>query len=95
MRTTTTKIKQEFSIKAPATARVLLAGDFTDWQKNAIPLKPHGNGLWKITTTLSPGIHHCRFLMDADWQDDRECILRLPNSFGTQNAGRVVSSPTP
>jgi len=90
MKTTTQKINQQFTFKAPAAGTVLLAGDFTGWQKNAIPLKPRGDGLWQVTTSLSPGTHHYRFIVDGEWRDDPDCVVRVPNPFGTANAIRVV-----
>ena len=91
MKTTKEKVRQEFSFKAPGAQSVLLAGDFTGWQDRAIPLQPQGDGLWKITTTLEPGTHHYRFLVNGDWQDDPACTVRVPNAYGTLNAVRVVS----
>jgi 1,4-alpha-glucan branching enzyme len=74
-----------FSFKAPAAHTVLLAGDFTHWLQNAIPLKKATNGVWKVTTSLAPGTYHYRFVVDGEWSDDPDCKLRVNNPFGGQN----------
>ncbi len=81
-----TKHKQTFSFSAPGAQSVLLAGDFTHWQQEAMPLHKQPNGVWKTTTWLAPGTYHYRFLVDGEWQDDPDCTLRVRNPFGTEDA---------
>ena len=69
---------------------VLLVGDFTHWQQSPIPMRKKG-GIWQTTVPLEPGAHHYRFLVDGEWRDDPECIVRLLNPFGSENSVRVVS----
>ena len=88
---TTTKSQQEFSFSAPAALSVMLVGDFTHWQKNPISMKREKDGIWRATVPLDPGTHHYRFLVDGAWQDDPECVLRVPNPYGGHNAVRMVS----
>jgi 1,4-alpha-glucan branching enzyme len=85
MHTTAIKQKQTFSFKAPAAQSVLLAGDFTHWTKNPIPLRKQPDGVWRTTASLMPGTHHYRFVVDGEWRDDPECKVRVQNPFGTQN----------
>ena len=85
MNATTLTQKQTFSFKAPEARNVLLAGDFTRWLTNPIPLHKQSNGVWTATTSLSPGTYHYRFLVDGEWRDDLECKLRVHNPFGTEN----------
>jgi 1,4-alpha-glucan branching enzyme len=80
-----TRQRQKFSFTAPAAHSVLLAGDFTHWQKQPIPLHKEAGGVWKATTLLEPGTHHYRFIVDGEWRDDPDCTLRVQNPFGTQN----------
>jgi 1,4-alpha-glucan branching enzyme len=86
----TTATKQVFSYRAPTAMSVMLAGDFTHWQAEAIPMKRGQNGLWKVSVNLSPGIHHYRFIVDGHWLDDPECELRVPNPYGGHNSVRTV-----
>jgi 1,4-alpha-glucan branching enzyme len=89
----TTRLKQTFSIKAPTAQTVLLAGDFTHWLKNAIPLQKQQDGIWTTTASLTPGAHFYKFVVDGEWKDDPECKLRVQNPFGTQNAVIQVEPP--
>ena len=84
------KVKQVFSFNAPTAMSVLLAGDFTHWQKEAIPMQRQKDGLWKASVTLEPGTYHYRFLVDGQWHDDPECELQVPNPYGGNNAVRTV-----
>jgi 1,4-alpha-glucan branching enzyme len=70
---------------------VMLVGDFTQWQENAIPMRKGRNGTWSVTIELQPGKHHYRFLVDGEWQDDPSCTLRVANPYGGQNMVREVS----
>ena len=80
-----------FSIAAPEAKVVSLAGDFTNWAKSPIPLKKLQSGLWAATVPLDPGTYQYRLLVDGEWQDDPQCLNRVPNSFGTQNCVRQVN----
>jgi 1,4-alpha-glucan branching enzyme len=81
---------QTFRFKAPTAKKVLLAGDFTDWQKRAIPMQKGNDGVWTATIGLAPGSHHYLFIVDGQWRDDPECPLRVPNPHGGQNMVRKV-----
>jgi len=88
------EVEQTFSIRAPGARSVHLAGDFTNWQQGAIPMKPASNGLWSVSVALPAGNYQYRFLVDGEWRDDPECGQRAPNPFGSQNMVRIVS-PVP
>ena len=83
--------KQTFTITAPGAMSVLLAGDFTHWQEQAIPMRQQKGGLWKASVELAPGTYHYRFLVDGQWRDDPECTLWAANPFGTQDAVRQIA----
>ena len=83
--------KQSFHYKAPAAATVLLVGDFTNWQHQAVPMKKGKDGVWSASFELRSGQYHYRFIVDNEWKDDPECTLRVPNPFGGENMVRHVS----
>jgi 1,4-alpha-glucan branching enzyme len=83
--------KQTFSITAPGATSVLLAGDFTHWQEQAIPMRQQSGGVWKATVELPPGKYHYRFIVDGQWRDDPDCPLRVQNTYGGENAVRQVA----
>ena len=77
--------EQTFQFTAPQARSVLLAGDFTQWQKQPIPLKKDAKGVWSAAVALPPGRHTYRFIVDGEWRDDPKCTLRVPNPFGGQD----------
>jgi 5'-AMP-activated protein kinase regulatory beta subunit len=93
MKTNHAKQKQTFTFNAPAALRVLLVGDFTQWQKNPIPLEKQPNGTWRATVPLETGTYRYRFLVDGEWCDDPNCTLRVPNPFGSRDALLTVAPP--
>jgi 1,4-alpha-glucan branching enzyme len=82
---------QTFRIKAPEARSVLLAGDFTQWQRRAIPLHKEKGGVWETSVELQPGKHTYRFVVDGEWHDDPECTVRVPNPFGGQDMVREAA----
>ena len=82
---------QTFSLTAPGALRVMLVGDFTQWQEKPISMTKQEGGIWTVTVELPPGTHHYRFLVDGQWRDDPECTLRVPNPYGGENSARAVS----
>jgi 1,4-alpha-glucan branching enzyme len=87
---TKTLRKSTFRLVNSDARQVLLAGDFTDWQKGAIPMKSSGNGLWTATVSLSPGAHSYLFIVDGEWCEDPECGLSIANPYGGSNMVRQV-----
>lgn len=84
------KSKIVFSIYAPEANSVKIAGNFTDWEQNAIELKKYKNGNWKTTVSLEPGRYEYRFIVDGQWRDDPSCSLKVPNPYGSENCLLIV-----
>jgi len=83
--------KQAFSFRAPEALSVQLVGDFTHWQERPINLQKGADGVWRAAVPLPPGTHHYRFVVDGEWRDDPECVLREPNPYGGENMMRQVA----
>ncbi len=83
-------VNQTFCFKSPGAVSVAIAGDFTHWQKEPIPMKRDETGVWTATVPLPPGTYHYRFIADGQWMDDPECTLRIATPFGSENSVRVV-----
>ncbi len=83
--------RQAFSLAAPTATSVQLTGDFTDWQQRPLNMEKGADGIWRAAVELPPGAHHYRFLVDGQWRDDPECLLQVPNPYGTQNSVRQVN----
>src|SRR4051794_218119 len=56
-----------FSYKAPEALCVTLVGDFTQWQRQPIPLNKREDGLWQVTVRLPPGTYAYALLVDDKW----------------------------
>lgn len=65
--------------------KVAVAGSFSNWDEEPIPLQRTDNGSWKATVLLPPGRYEYRFLVDGQWRDDPRCDERVANSFGSAN----------
>lgn len=83
--------KQTFRFSAPEATSVLLAGDFTHWQKNAVAMQKAKDGAWTATLDLAAGKHTYRFIVDGEWRDDPECTVRVANPYGSQDMVRQVA----
>jgi 1,4-alpha-glucan branching enzyme len=82
--------KEIFRFTSPEAQSVLLVGDFTEWQKKAVPMQKGQDGTWRAAVVLAPGKHAYRFIVDGTWSDDPECAARIPNPFGTHDMLRQV-----
>lgn len=60
----------EFRFYRPIAREVKLAGDFSGWAANAIPMRPAGDGWWIAETALEPGEYRFRYVADGNWYTD-------------------------
>jgi len=86
-----TSRKQTFRFTAPGAVSVMVAGDFTHWQKSPVPLQKGKDGAWSVTLDLTPGKHTYKFIVDGEWCDDPECTVRVANPYGGENMVRQVA----
>ncbi|HOC54849.1 MAG TPA: glycogen-binding domain-containing protein [Verrucomicrobiota bacterium] len=82
---------QTFRYGAPEATSVMLVGDFTEWQQNALVMDKEPDGVWSINLKLPPGKHSYLFIVDGKWCEDPECTVRVPNPFGGHDMVREVS----
>jgi 1,4-alpha-glucan branching enzyme len=80
-----------FKTKAEGAKEVVLTGDFTNWAKDKIRLRPLGNGEWNTLLELPPGEYRYRLLIDGQWHDHAQAQKRVPNAFGSEDCILVVS----
>ncbi|HEX3800055.1 MAG TPA: glycogen-binding domain-containing protein [Verrucomicrobiae bacterium] len=76
----------QFRLEAPTAQEVLLAADFTNWDKQPIKLMKGGGGVWHAKLSVPPGRHQYRFVVDGVWQDDPHRAEREPNPYGSVNS---------
>src|SRR5262245_19703898 len=61
-------VTHDFVYHADADLKTVnLAGTFNNWDKNAWPMKMDSDGrTWRFKTTLEPGKHLYKFVLDGD-----------------------------
>lgn len=86
------KTKQTFELAAPDADKVMLAGDFTEWDAAPKSMRKLKSGVWKTSINLEKDKKvQYRFLVDGQWVDDPECQDRIPNGFGGENCVRSTT----
>ncbi|HEX2658258.1 MAG TPA: glycogen-binding domain-containing protein [Polyangia bacterium] len=76
-----------FTLDARGARHVTLAGDFNDWNTEAIAMEDSDqSGHFVATVALPPGLHQYMFLVDGEWVTDPTVSERRPDGFGRQNA---------
>jgi endonuclease/exonuclease/phosphatase family metal-dependent hydrolase/ribosomal protein S18 acetylase RimI-like enzyme len=82
-----------FTASFPNADTVLLAGDFTDWEKSPLRLTKNVQGLWQAqVTSLSIGLHFYKYIVDGVWQSDPHNPNRYMDGFGDFNSTFLIST---
>lgn len=80
-----------FALRAPASARVTLTGDFNDWDAHQIPLRA-GAGEWSVTLRLRPGRYRYALVVDGSrWVADPHAAAATDDDFGTPTSVITVA----
>ncbi len=74
-----------FEFYAPEAKRVTVAGDFNDWNPDALELRKEDGGRWVAQLILGIGRYEYRYVVDGRWCNDQRAIDCAPNSFGSYN----------
>ena len=83
-----------FEFTHPTARAVCIVGTFNDWQPEAKPMHPSGNGHWLKETALAPGTYEYCLVVDGQWMPDPLAKDYVSNPFGGRNSVlKVVSSP--
>lgn len=69
-----------FSIAAPDSHKVAIAGAFNNWEPE--PMVRGVDGVWRITVQLAHGTYEYRFLVDDIWMQDANNPRRQANDLG-------------
>jgi hypothetical protein len=80
-------------LASPASSRVVVVGDFNDWDPAATPLQPTGKeGVWSVELHLKPGRYHYTFLIDGRrWERDPSESPVAGSDFGAPVSVLTVS----
>lgn len=83
----TPQVMVRFTLDARGARHVTVAGDFNDWNTEAIAMEDTDqSGHFVATVALPPGLHEYMFLVDGEWVTDPTVSERRPDGFGRQNA---------
>lgn len=84
----------QFVLLAPEAARVSLAGDFNNWDRDATPLRrAQGNGVWSVVVPLRSGRYRYVFVVDGTrWVPDAAAPRGPENEFGPSSVVLVGGS---
>ncbi|MCU0404614.1 MAG: hypothetical protein MUE99_08695 [Chitinophagaceae bacterium] len=66
-------------------ADVRIAGSFTQWEKNALPMKSSAEG-WYIDLTIAPGKYFYKFLVDGNWVLHKDNLNKENDGKGNINS---------
>jgi 1,4-alpha-glucan branching enzyme len=87
-KTTKTKIKKKritFSLNNPEAEKVILVGNFNNWNESTHQMKKYKEGVWKKIVMMTPGRCEYKFLVDGHWMLDPNNDQKCSNCFGSFN----------
>lgn len=81
-----------FEFAAPGAERVVVVGDFNNWNSAGTPLREiPGTGRWTVDVPLAPGRYHYTYVVDGQtWVADPHAPAAL-DDFGTPTSVITVS----
>ncbi len=81
-----------FELEAADVSDVRLAGSFTGWEAD-IEMTPVGDGLWRATVPLEPGVHDYVFILDGDRHVIDPYAPRVADGFGGYSSRLALLDP--
>jgi cyclomaltodextrinase / maltogenic alpha-amylase / neopullulanase len=79
--------RHEFVYRPTAKVKsVAVAGSFNGWDKEANPLRADATGVFRGAVTLEAGSYSYKFVVDGEWQSDKENPLQESDGFGGNNS---------
>lgn len=86
-----------FEFTDPEAGSVYIAGTFNNWQPDAKPMYPVGNGRWVREAVLPIGTYEYCLVVDGEYCPDPSAPETVPNAFvgGRASILKVVSRTEP
>jgi len=76
-----------FTLAAPESARVQIAGDFNNWVPDPLHLTDSlGRTVWQKVISLKPGSYQYKYLIDGRWMPDPDNDKTVPDFLGGANS---------
>lgn len=82
----------EFKFFRPKVRQVHLVGDFNQWSRTSIPMRPGGDGWWGVKLNLPSGDYRFRYFADGNWYTDYASNGIEKGKWGTNSM--LVVRPT-
>ncbi|MCA9537629.1 MAG: isoamylase early set domain-containing protein [Myxococcales bacterium] len=76
----------EFRMPAPAARTVAVAGDFNNWQPEALAMKANAAGIWVAKAELPRGRYSYMYVVDGNWVTPPDAQQTQDDGFGARNA---------
>lgn len=84
----------QFILTDPTAKRVVLIGDFNDWDANATPMVYDStHEAWSVTLPLQTGRHQYQFLLDGTRYVNDPVAPQMSGDFGSPNSVVTVRIP--
>jgi 1,4-alpha-glucan branching enzyme len=81
----------ELTFRSRDAINVNIAGEFNNWDTQALPMSKDKEGIWKAKVKLAPGRYEYKLFADNAWVEDLPDSEAVLNSFGTSNFVILVS----
>lgn len=66
--------------------RIVLAGDFNGWSRDATPLARGADGVWRTSLVVPSGVWSYKFIVDGRWLPDPLNRERVDDGHGGENS---------
>lgn len=87
-------IAVQFRIRAPEARAVTVAGDFNDWEPEALEMQRADSGLWSARTALPPGRYAYMYVVDGQWITPPDARRTQDDGFGARNGVLDLLDPS-
>lgn len=83
--------KVTFNVAAPDAEKIVVAGDFNNWDENNFQLKKLKSGVFKGTIDLEKDKEYqFKYIVDGNWANEEEADGKKWNEFASENSILVL-----
>jgi len=83
----------QFLFLAPDAKKMVVVGDFNDWDETRTPMtRDPISGLWTVTVPLSIGLHQFQYVKDDTLRLNDPTLPQQSNDFGSPNSIITIST---
>ncbi|GGE38857.1 isoamylase early set domain-containing protein [Psychroflexus planctonicus] len=83
--------KVTFHVTQREAEKVVVAGDFNNWNENSFELRKLKNGVFKGSINLEKDKEYeFKYIIDGHWANDDEADAKVFNEYATENSILVL-----